>query len=267
MFIPLQDKNELKHVRLQYVTLGLIIINCLVYVFVNLVGGPDFVNTLAVQLGYIPAVVNEIEQLPIDLAVIPEELSLISYAFLHADIMHLGSNMIFLWVFGDNVEDAMGHIRFLIFYLLCAVLGGLAHGLLDPQSTAPLIGASGAIAGIIGAYLILHPRVRVWVLVMMRIPLPLPAWIPLLVWIGFQIFMLLGGGDEMVSWAAHVGGFFAGLVLVFLLKRRDVPLFDREIQTPKAVVTSVPSIKSSGNAEPEVAVKSQSASPRAWGRG
>ena len=112
----------------------------------------------------------------------------------------------------------------------------MAHGLLDPQSEAPLIGASGAVAGVVAAYLILHPRVRVWVLVLGRIPLPLPAFIPLVGWIGFQIFMVVSDTDGDVSWAAHIGGIIAGAVLVVLMKRRAVPLFDRKIISPKAVI-------------------------------
>jgi membrane associated rhomboid family serine protease len=141
--------------------------------------------------------------------------------------------MLFLWVFGDNVEDALGHFRFLAFYLLCAIAGALAHGFLVPDSTAPLIGASGAISGVIGAYLMLHPKVRIWVLAFGRIPLRLPAAIPLLFWIGYQLAAVFLMADEGVSWAAHVGGFAAGVILVVLLKRRGVPLFDRAIVLPK----------------------------------
>ncbi|MEL6922341.1 MAG: rhomboid family intramembrane serine protease [Pseudomonadota bacterium] len=266
MFIPLHDKNELKRIKLQYVTLTLIAANVLVYLAFNVAGGGQFLEGVVVQLGYIPAVVNDFEELPPAIVLIPEELSLLSYAFLHADFMHLASNMIFLWVFGDNIEDALGHIRFLIFYVLCAVLGGLAHGLVDPASTAPLIGASGAVAGIIGAYLMLHPKVRIWVLVLMRIPLPLPAWIPLLGWIGFQLFMLVTMGDEMVSWAAHVGGFFAGALLVVVMKRRDVPLFDRVVETPKAVVKSVPGVGRDGTTAAPAQTASNPPSGRTWGR-
>ena len=113
----------------------------------------------------------------------------------------------------------------------------------------------------------MHPRVRVWVLVLMRIPLPLPAWIPLLGWIGFQIYMLLVAGDEMVSWAAHVGGFFAGCLLVLFLKRRDVPLFDREIKEPKAVVRSVPSVKSDGSKPHPQPAGNGPENTKVWGRG
>jgi membrane associated rhomboid family serine protease len=146
--------------------------------------------------------------------------------------------MLFLWVFGDNVEDALGHFRFLVFYLACAVAGAFAHGIAAPDSQAPLIGASGAIAGVVAAYLMLHPRVKIWVLALGRIPLRLPASIVLVLWIGFQLFMMVAGGDDEISWAAHLGGVVAGAVLVVFMRRRGVPLFDRGIVTPQAVETA-----------------------------
>ncbi|MBC7337746.1 MAG: rhomboid family intramembrane serine protease, partial [Clostridia bacterium] len=137
--------------------------------------------------------------------------------------------------FGDNVEDALGHIRFLIFYLACAAAGALFHALVAPLSQAPLIGASGAVSGVVAAYLMLHPKVRIWVLVLFRFPLPLPAFVPLAFWIGQQFFMLLADGETNVSWGAHVGGILAGAILVLFMRRRGVPLFDRTIVTPAAV--------------------------------
>ena len=219
MFIPLHDANSLKHIKLQYVTLGLIAINVAVFLLVNLNLVAGAYDAAVFSFGYIPAVVNDFAELPSGRVVIPEEFSLVSYAFLHGDFMHLASNMLFLWVFGDNVEDALGHFKYLVFYLLCAVAGALAHGLLVPDSTAPLIGASGAISGVIGAYLMLHPKVRIWVLAFGRIPLRLPAAIPLVFWIVYQlaaVFLLAGEG---VSWAAHIGGFAAGVILVTVMKR------------------------------------------------
>ena len=111
----------------------------------------------------------------------------------------------------------------------------MAHGFLDGQSEAPLIGASGAVAGIIGAYLMLHPKVWVWILAMGRIPLRMPDGIIFLFWIGLQIFMVFAMAEDSVSWAAHIGGFFAGALIVLVLRRRGLPLFDREIVTPAAV--------------------------------
>lgn len=257
MFIPLHDANALKHIHLQYVTLSLIAANVLVYLFANIGLSEGAFNSAAVSFGYIPAVVHDFRDLPPELVVIPENFSLVSYSFLHSDFMHLAGNMLFLWVFGDNVEDALGHIKFLIFYCLCAAGGAFAHGILDVQSEAPLIGASGAIAGIIGAYLLLHPKVWVWVLVMGRIPLRLPAAILLLFWIGMQFYMIIVMQGDSVSWAAHIGGFVTGAILVLFMRRRGVPLFDRSIVKPNAVETT--------RDEPVPTTTSNSSGP--WGRG
>jgi membrane associated rhomboid family serine protease len=139
--------------------------------------------------------------------------------------MHLIGNMLFLYIFGDNVEDAMGPISFVIFYLVCGVAAGLAHALMHPDSMAPLIGASGATAGIIGAYLMLYPRVGMWVLVLMRLPLKLPAILVIGAWLATQIFFVYADINDGTAWWAHLGGFAAGVVLVVFFKRSSVPLF------------------------------------------
>ncbi|MEW9805603.1 rhomboid family intramembrane serine protease [Mesorhizobium sp. ZMM04-5] len=255
MFIPLHDANSLKHIRLQYVTIGLIIANVLMF-FLTAFGTEQATTAVAYGLGYIPSVAFGYAELPPELVFLPEDMTYVSYAFLHGDIFHLGGNMLFLWVFGDNVEDALGHVKFLIFYLLCAVAGALFHGMLAPDSQVPLIGASGAIAGVVSAYLILHPRVKIWILAFGRIPLRIPAFIALALWILFQFAMFLAGGEEQISWACHIGGIVAGALLVLVLRNRDVPLFDRQIVTPRAVVVEQPSAVRPVRAEP---------APR-WGR-
>jgi membrane associated rhomboid family serine protease len=156
---------------------------------------------------------------------LPPEVTLLTYMFLHGDWWHLAGNMLFLWVFGDNVEDAMGFFRFILFYLLCGVIAGLAHALANPDSEGPLIGASGAIGGVVAAYVMLYPRVRMWTLAFARIPLKIPAYLMIGAWFGFQIFSVLAldGGDT--AWWAHIGGFVAGLGLVILFKRSDQQLF------------------------------------------
>jgi len=234
MFIPLHDRNALKHIRKQYVTLGLILANVVTHALATL--APDALYEIGVYgMGFIPAVAFNIAELDPRLVLVPETATYITYSFLHGSWLHLGSNMLFLWVFGDNVEDAMGHFKFLFFYIACAAAGALVHGLVAPTSQAPLIGASGAVSGVVAAYLMLHPKVRVWVLVFMRFPLPLPAFIPLLFWVGQQFVMLVIDGDSNVSWGAHVGGILAGALLVLFLRRPGVPLFDRAIVTPRAV--------------------------------
>jgi membrane associated rhomboid family serine protease len=177
--------------------------------------------------GFIPAVALGHQALPLELQQVPTAATFVTYAFLHGDLMHLVGNMLFIWVFGDNVEDAMGHLKFLAFYFLCAAAGAFVHMLAMPQSEVPLIGASGAAAGIITAYLMLHPHVRVWVLALGRIPLRLSAAFMIGLWIAFQIFKFFSTDGDRVSWAAHVGGIAAGAALLPVLKRRGVALFDR----------------------------------------
>lgn len=255
MFIPLHDANSLKYIKVQYVTISLIAINVMVWLVTGLASTQAFSDAAVVGLGYIPAVVFDFADLEPGLVLVPENATYITYAFLHGDFMHLASNMLFLWVFGDNVEDALGHFRFLIFYLLCAAAGALMHGIILPKSEMPLIGASGAIAGIVSAYLLLHPRVRVWVLAFGRIPLRIPAYIPLALWVITQFVMVAVGGNEQISWPAHVGGIIAGALLIIIMKRRGVPLFDRAIVSPRAVITE--------NAAGPIAGKTP---PPKWGR-
>ena len=235
MFIPLHDSNSLKYIKVQYVTIGLIVVNVAIWLIAGLIATQAAADEAVVGLGYIPAVVFGYANLEPGLVLVPADATYLTYAFIHTDVLHLATNMLFLWVFGDNVEDALGHFRFLFFYLACAVAGAFAHGMLLPDSEAPLIGASGAISGVVAAYLLLHPKVRVWVLVLFRIPLPLPAVVPLLLWVVQQFYMLLAEPDGGVSWGAHVGGIVAGAILVLVLRRRGVPLFDRTIVTPDAV--------------------------------
>lgn len=236
MFIPLHDANSLKFIRLQFVTIGLMIANIAIF-FLSATGAEDQVTVAQVAFSFIPSEFAGGPKIYDTGIVIPEGLTLFSYAFFHGDLFHLGGNMLFLWVFGDNVEDAMGHFKFLVFYLLCAAGGALVHHVVSQGSEIPLIGASGAIAGVLSAYLILHPKVKIWVLAFARIPLRIPAWIALALWIGMQIFMLFAAPDDQISWGAHVGGIVAGLLLVFVFRRKDVPLFDKEIVLPRAVET------------------------------
>ena len=137
-------------------------------------------------------------------------LTLLTYAFVHGDFWHLAGNMLFLWVFGDNVEDAMGHWRFVVFYLLCAVAAAVVHIAMLPGSAAPVIGASGAIAGVVAAYLMLHPHVRIWILVLGRIPLPVRAFWVLGGWIAFRSSWCSRSMTTGSPGGAHIGGLVAG---------------------------------------------------------
>lgn len=181
-------------------------------------------------LGFIPAVLFGHAELAPGLAVVPSPVTLVTSMFLHGGWMHLISNMLYLWVFANNVEDAMGHGRFLVFYLICGVIAALAHGLAASGSEIPMIGASGAISGVLGAYLMLHPWSRITVVIPLGIllyPARLPAGLVLVVWFGLQLLSSAGvdPNEPGVAFLAHIGGFIAGMVLVVPFKGRRVRLF------------------------------------------
>ncbi|PLW78065.1 rhomboid family intramembrane serine protease [Cohaesibacter celericrescens] len=225
MFIPLHDKNKLVHVRWQYVTISLIVLNVIIFLITESGAGGLVLQDYAIAFGLIPDQYSNAGAIAISDPILLT--APISYAFLHADWMHLIGNMAFLWVFGDNIEDAMGHFRYLLFYCLCAMGAALVHMLANWGSPVPLVGASGAMAGIIAAYLLLHPDVRVWVLFLGRIPLPIPAMYCLGAWILLQIFNSVTSDGDTVAWWAHVGGALTGALLIPFMKRRSVPLFQR----------------------------------------
>ncbi len=224
MFLPLHDQNPIRHVAFPYVTYGLIGLNVAVFLL-QLAMGEYGVTWFAVEYGFVPVVFRDLVQQPV--AWLPDWANLFTYAFLHGDWLHLLSNMLFLWIFGDNIEDAMGHVKFVVFYLLCAVLAGLTHLAFNFDSNGPLIGASGAVAGVMGAYILLYPHARVLVLlrIVIPIPLPIPALWMLGVWIVVQIVNVVLGSQEPVAWWAHLGGVAAGALLAIPFKRREVPLF------------------------------------------
>ena len=220
--LPLKDDNTLQTINFQYVTVSLIIACVGVYLWQLSLGAEE--GKYIFGLGTIPSVLFGIRDLSPDLVIIPESFTTITSLFLHGGWMHLIFNMLFLWVFGDNVEDAMGHVRYIAFYLVCGILATLSHAVMETDSASPLIGASGAISGILGAYLVLHPKARVLVLFMNIIPLRLPAVLVLGGWIGLQFFSL--NSDDGTAWWAHIGGFLAGMILIVPFRRKDVPLFD-----------------------------------------
>lgn len=183
--------------------------------------------------------------------------------FLHGGFMHLAGNMLFLWIFGDNMEDEMGHVPYLLFYLTCGVAAGIAHILAGPNSQVPMIGASGAIAGVMGGYLLLFPKAKVDILVILIILVrifPIPAWIMLAVWFALQLTNGVGADLNAggVAYWAHTGGFIAGLVLAFpLFLRLGGPTFWQnthgEPPHPEAQYTyaksKIPTIKRSRDAK------------------
>ena len=226
MFLPLHDRNPLRIIPFQAVTVGIIAICAVVFVW-QLTLTSETLAHIHLAYGAVPAAVLNNAALPVEHARIPAELTLVSSIFLHGGWLHLIGNMLFLWVFGDNVEDAMGHVRFAVFFLACGLVASFAHVVSVPQSSTPLVGASGAVAGVLGAYLLLHPRVKVLVLAFNRIPIRLPAYVLLLAWIAFQILSVATGADPSVAWWAHIGGFVAGMILVVPLRYKEVALLDR----------------------------------------
>lgn len=222
-FIPLYDRNPRVLVARPWVTWGLIVMSSAIYV-AQISAGTGGNERLIFGLGLIPATLSGDAELGAHLYLISPVMTLITYMFLHGGLLHLGGNMLFLWVFGDNIEDAMGHRRFIAFYLLGGIAAGLLQVLIDPLSRSPTIGASGAIAAVLGAYLMLHPRAKILVPIII-FPVYIPAVFLLVFWIGFQIYTALNGAPGSVAWWAHIGGFFAGVVLIVPMRHNSLPLF------------------------------------------
>lgn len=227
MFVPLHDGVPLRFMRAPYVTYALIAICLGLHLLLWLRYEPPGEIAVMAGFGLIPSVFFGAAQLPAEIAQAPVWLTLFSNVLLHASFAHLIGNMLFLWVFGDNVEDAMGHLRFLAFFFLCGLAGSLAHAMMNPESDQPLIGASGAISGVIVSYLMLYPQVRVWGLAFKWVPLHIPAMYALGAWILFQLASALIDPQGNVGWWAHLGGLAAGAALTPLFIHRGVRLFGR----------------------------------------
>jgi membrane associated rhomboid family serine protease len=234
MFVPLSDHNPLRYIVRPNANWSIIAVTIAFYFglqdgFSNIFGAATVGRPAgAMEVGFLPTDFFGSTSLP-TLAGLPDWVRLFTYALAHADPVHLFGNMIFLFVFGDNVEDAVGHFRYILFYALSVAGGGLAYAFAFPDTSFVLVGASGGVAGVIAAYLLLHPRVKLWILVLWRIPLRLSARWPLIFWVASQFFFVLGYGAEEVAWMAHVGGLATGALLILLLRRPGVPLFDRAL--------------------------------------
>ncbi len=211
MFIPLRDDNPTR--RTPYVTLALIAANFLVFAFGAFSSAGLQGNAL--RFGAIPYEVTHFRSLDAALRV-PPLLALVTSLFVHGGLFHLLGNMLYLWIFGNNVEDTLGRVRFTLFYFACGLAAGLTQVAATPASRVPMIGASGAIAGVLGAYWLLFPGARVDTLVLVFI-VPLPAGLVLGLWLVLQVLNIgLGGG---VAWFAHVGGFLTGMALILASRR------------------------------------------------
>ncbi len=217
--IPFADSVRTR--RTPYVNVSLILISIAVFVYELTLSTADL-NQFFLDYGVVPA---EIDVWLGDRSGVEAPLTIVTAAFVHGGWLHLGFNMLFLWVFGDNIEDALGHVPYLVFYLLAAAGAAALQVVTDTDSVIPMIGASGAIAGVLGAYLVLYPRATVAVLLpfLFFMPLPVPAFVLLIFWFALQLFIGVAsiGMSEVsqgVAVWAHVGGFVTGVILILLLR-------------------------------------------------
>jgi membrane associated rhomboid family serine protease len=224
MLFPFRDDNPTRITPV--VTFALIGLNALVFLYQISLPEPD-ATRFVFGFGMVPVVLFGGASLPPDLATVPPWATVLTSMFLHGGFMHIAGNMLFLWVFGNNVEDAMGHARFVVFYLLSGLAAAMAQGLSDTASEVPMIGASGAISGVLGAYLILHPRATVHTLLFLGIfirVLQLPAMVVLGLWFGLQLLSAVLApvtGEGGVAFLAHIGGFVAGAALISFFRKQS----------------------------------------------
>ncbi len=226
--IPIKDINPTE--RFPFVTVLVIVVNTAVFLYGAFLGQRSE-EMFVTYFSLVPARLFSPEMAPG--GALPAGITIFTSMFLHGGFLHIAGNMLYLWIFGNNVEDAMGSIRFIIFYLLSGVVAAFSHALANTSSLVPMIGASGAISGVLGAYLLLYPRARVLTLVVFGFfvrTVEIPAMYVLGFWFVFQFLSALvsagtGGG---VAWYAHIGGFVAGMALIGLFKRNDVPFGGRK---------------------------------------
>jgi membrane associated rhomboid family serine protease len=221
--IPLKDDTPSS--TKPYVTISLIAACCGVFLWQRSLD-PIANRRVIDALGAIPAVLLSSARLPSDLQWVPRYATAFTSMFLHGGWLHLLGNMLYLKIYGDNVEDRMGHARYLLFYVLCGIAALLAQAFSEPHSAYPIIGASGAISGVLGAYLLLFPRAKVLTLVLLPFfftVLRLPAMLLLLLWFAVQLVsdLAVHDGGAAVAFRAHIGGFLVGMMLACVLKRRD----------------------------------------------
>jgi len=218
--IPIRDDQP--SFSTPFINYFLIAVNVLVFFWelaINVSVGHGALNAVMFQFGVVPnravALLTGQASGDVSMAILPIFTSM----FLHGSFLHVAGNMLFLWIFGDNVEDYVGHFSYLVLYLACGVIGGIAHILLNLNSRMPTIGASGAIAGVMGAYLILYPRARVltWFFIFI---VWLPAWLVLGYWFFLQFISISQIADTGVAVWAHIGGFAAGVILIKIFPER-----------------------------------------------
>jgi len=214
--IPLRDENPTRTVP--FVNHALVAVNIAVFVYQVLLavdGGPAATMAFIERLAVTPVAL--LSPAGWSQAPVPPPATLMTSMFVHGSFLHLAGNMLYLWVFGDNIEDSMGHLKYLVFYIACGLGAAVAQVAVAPSSALPMVGASGAIAGVLGAYLVLHPTNQVLTLVFLVIfirVMYLPAVVLLGLWFIIQIFSALNDGGGGVAWYAHIGGFLVGVLLI-----------------------------------------------------
>ena len=222
MVIPIYDNDPLDRNPYAFVTWTFIAINIAVFL-VQLGGSDDTTYAIVRDFALIPAAVTGKLELGGGL---PPILSAFTYMFLHGGWSHIIGNMLFLWVLGDNIEDAFGSVRFFFFYLLCGAAGGLAHLAMYPDSATPLVGASGAVSGVVAAYLMLRPCAKITILLFGFVPLWIgSAWV-LGFWALMQVWNVMSASGGDTAWWAHLGGLLVGAGLTLVFRRPDVTLFE-----------------------------------------
>jgi membrane associated rhomboid family serine protease len=222
--IPLRDDNPVRATPV--ITIGLIALCVLVFLW-QLSLSPSAAEVAVYQYGFLPgALVGRVQ---VEGAVVPPALTVFSSMFLHGSFLHVAGNMLYLWIFGDNIEDRLGRGRFIAFYLICGAIAALAQALPNMDSQTPMIGASGAISGVLGAYIVLYPRANVLValpLLIIFYTFRVPALLVLGFWFLGQLMSSVAatGEEGGIAFGAHVGGFLAGLILIrFFLRERRAP--------------------------------------------
>jgi membrane associated rhomboid family serine protease len=221
MVMPLWDDNPFTKPVKPWVTWGIIALNIIVFM-VQVGTGSEGDEAIVRTYALVPTAITHQNTL---VGIIPTDATLVTYMFLHADIFHLLGNMVFLFVFGDDIEEAMGALRFIVFYFLCGIAGAIAFTLSDPQSSVPLIGASAAISGIIGAYLMLRPCAKIRVLLSYFV-VKLSAYWVIGGWVILQLYQLAAQSDDGVAYWGHIGGLITGAILFPLMRRPGVELFE-----------------------------------------
>jgi rhomboid family protein len=221
MVFPLYDDNPFKRAAPPLVTWGLIGVNVVIFL-IQVASSQPAAQAMVASFGATPAAVFHHVS---PSGQLPAELTLVSYMFLHGGWEHIIGNMIYLWVFGDDIEDALGPVRFIVFYLVAGIAAALLFSAVNPRSTVPLVGASGAISGILAAYMMLRPCAKVSVFVLRAVIRVRAYWV-IGGWVVLQLFNILGQSDDGVAYGAHIGGLLAGGMLFLVMRPPGVKLLE-----------------------------------------